>query len=85
MLDPAVLGALLALDQPPFFEAFEDIGGIGAVQAEFMAECFLVQAGRGGQGGQHAVLHRRNIESLALLEEYGEMNLVQAADQKAGA
>lgn len=84
MLQPTILLALKASNEPALGQARHDIGERRPVDADFLGKGSLLQAGPGRDRGQDAVLHRRDLEVGALLDEQGEMDLMQPPDQEAG-
>jgi hypothetical protein len=76
-----VIGAAAPLQQTPSGEAVEDVGDIRPVDAELAPERILVDIGIERQRGQQAILDRCDVESCALLEEQGVVDLVQPTQQ----
>ena len=72
-----------ALDQFALLQPAQDVGAVGAVDADLARERHLVDGRVALERGEHAELHRRDVERRALLGEERDVDLVQAPDQEA--
>jgi hypothetical protein len=80
----AVVRAAPPLQQAAPLQPIEHVGDVGAVDAELAAERVLVEVWIDLQRAEQAVLHRRDVEACAFLEEQRVVNLMQPPQQVAG-
>ena len=74
-------GAASSRDQALFFQPAHDIADGRAVERDGVAQRGLVDARIVVDGIKRGILHRREVERLGLVEEQGEGDLLQPADE----